>query len=328
MKVLLISADSQKDAKLPNLALMKLSAHHKNKGDLVGFHVSNPDKVYVSVVFDKNKNHAQGIKTWYPNADVEIGGPGLGIPTYLPDEIEHIMPDYSLYPDLDYSMGFTTRGCFRRCDFCIVTKVEGEFREHAPIEEFHNPEFNKVVLMDNNFLKSKNRSKTIEYIRDNDLKVCISQGMDLRIITEEMAEELASINSYNMYFKQRSYIFAWDNFKEYKPIMSGLNEIIKAGIPPKQIMVYVLVGFDTEYWQDAYRLQTLADLGVQPYVMRYNFNRKDKILNGMARWTNSSARFFTACSLQDYKPLKKHTNKIWGSGDQTTIDKQSKRIKK
>lgn len=310
MKVLLVSADSPKDAKLPNLALMKLSAYHKRLGDDVGFHISNPDKVFVSVVFEKNKGHAKGIKTWYPDAEVQVGGPGLGIPNNLPDEIEHIMPDYSLYPEMDYSMGFTTRGCFRKCKFCLVWKLEGKFRENAPIEEFHNLRFNKIVLMDNNFLKSKNRKKTIDYIKEKNLKVCISQGMDLRIVTKEIAEELASINSYNLYFKQRSYIFAWDDFNEHKPIMRGLNEIIKAGINPKKIMVYVLVGYDTEYWQDAYRLQKLADLGVQPYVMRYNFNRKDKVLNGMARWANSRARFFAACSLRDYKPLKKHVKKF------------------
>ncbi len=314
MKVLLISADSPKDAKLPNLALMKLSAHYKSRGDEVGFHISNPDKVFVSVVFEKNKAHAKGIKTWYPDAEVEVGGPGLGVLNYLPDEIEHIMPDYSLYPELDYSMGFTTRGCFRKCKFCIVPKIEGKFRESALIEEFHNPMFNKVVLMDNNFLRSKNRKRTIEYIKENNLKVCISQGMDLRLVTKEIAEELASIKSYNQYFKQRSYIFAWDHFNEYKPIMHGLDLIINAGIKPKQIMVYVLVGFDSEYWQDAYRLQTLADLGIQPYVMRYNFNRKDKVLNGMARWANSRGRFFKACSLRDYKPLKKHLGKLTRPG--------------
>ena len=310
MKVLLISADSRSEAKLPNLALMKLSAYYKRRGDEVGFQVSNPDKVFISVVFEKNKAHAKGIKTWYPRAEVEVGGPGLGVSNYLPDEIEHIMPDYSLYPEIDYSMGFTTRGCFRKCGFCVVPKLEGEFRENAPIEEFHNPLFKKIVLMDNNFLRSKNRKRTLDYVRENDLKVCISQGMDLRIVTKEIAEELASINSYNQYFKQRSYIFAWDHFNEHKPIMRGLDEILKAGINPKQIMVYVLVGFDSEYWQDAYRLQTLVDLGVQPYVMRYNFNRKDKVLNGMARWANSRARFFAACSLRDYKPLKKHLKKF------------------
>lgn len=301
----------QVDGKWPNLALMKLSAYHKKQGDTVGFNTANPDRVYISVIFSKNYAHAKGIPTWYPNAECQIGGPGIGVPSSLPDEAEHIMPDYSLYPDLDYSMGFTTRGCFRKCPFCPVPKLEGVFREHAPVEEFHNPAFKKITIMDNNFLYSENRTRTLDYIRDNKLKVCIHQGMDARILTEEIAVELASVRSYSQHFKRRSYIFAWDNIKDEVPVMRGLDEMIKAGVKPKQLMVYVLIGFDTEYWQDIYRLRTLVKLGVTPFSMIYNFKRTDPALNAIAKWSNR--RYYTVCDIEDYRPLKRlaRTRKIF-----------------
>ena len=108
------------DGKLPNLALMKLSAYHKARGDNVGFNITEPDKVYASVILKKHRHMTDGLGYLYPDAEVSIGGPGYDLKTTLPDEIEFIKPDYSLYPDQYYSMGFATRGCIRNCYFCIV----------------------------------------------------------------------------------------------------------------------------------------------------------------------------------------------------------------
>ncbi|MCM1987606.1 hypothetical protein [Methanococcoides seepicolus] len=116
MNVLLIDVDN----KIPNLALMKISAYHKSIGDNVGFFVSNPDIVYASVVFKQNKHHVDGLKLFYPYVDIRIGESGYDLKSRLPGTIEQMRPDYSLYPDCDYSMGFRTGGCFRNCHFCIV----------------------------------------------------------------------------------------------------------------------------------------------------------------------------------------------------------------
>ena len=116
MKILLV----QVDGKMPNLALMKISSYYKSKGHETGFGFAKPDKVYVSCIFSKNLGHASGIRHYYPDAEFHIGGPGMERPNSLPEEMEHVMPDYSLYPDMDYSMGFTTRGCIRKCAFCIA----------------------------------------------------------------------------------------------------------------------------------------------------------------------------------------------------------------
>ena len=124
MNVLLIDADST----IPNLALMKISAYHKSRGDNVGFNVINPDKVYCSIIFKKNRHIADGLRYFYPDADIDIGGSGYDLKKVLPDEIECMTPDYSLYPDNQSYYGFTTRGCIRHCPFCIVHDKEGRFR--------------------------------------------------------------------------------------------------------------------------------------------------------------------------------------------------------
>ena len=109
MNVLLVDVDS----KIPNLALMKISAWHKAQGDNVGFAIENPDKVYISCVFKKNAGQAKGIARFYPSAEIDIGGSGIDLKKGLPEEIEMIKPDYDLYPST-YSQDYTTRGCGRK----------------------------------------------------------------------------------------------------------------------------------------------------------------------------------------------------------------------
>ena len=152
MKVLLIDIDS----KIPNLALMKISAYYKSRGDNVGFtNTDNPDMIYASVIFRKNKHKVDGIPFMYPGAKIEIGGPGYDLKKTLPDEIEFGKPDYSLYPECDYSIGFSSRGCIRNtktCPFCIVPIKEGAFRRNQHPEEWYNSNFDKIIFLDNNIL--------------------------------------------------------------------------------------------------------------------------------------------------------------------------------
>ncbi len=282
MKVKLV----QLDGSIMNLALGKLATYHRNKGDTVGFNIGVPDLIYYSAIFDwtarKFKNQqplgAKAIYGGYPFNDGK-----------LPLEAEFLIPAYDLW-EVDYSLGYTSRGCIRACPFCIVPKKEGLIRDYQPIWEFHQSDHKRIILLDNNFFASPRWRQNLDYINDNDLKVNFTQGLDLRIMTEEIANHLAKTRSYNHNFNSRSYHFAWDNIKHERKIREGLDRCIDAGIHPNSIFVYVLTGFDTTFAQDLYRCNILwNEYRVHPYVMRFDGNRSDPRSNALARWANRPA---------------------------------------
>jgi len=292
---------TQIDGKMPNLALMKISSYYKAQGHEAGFNVTNPDKVFISCIFSKNMSAARGAAKFYPKAEIQIGGPALMAPNELPKEVEHRMPDYSLYSDMDYSLGFTTRGCIRSCPFCIVHLIEGPFREHAHPSEFHHPDHEKIVFFDNNFTASTNFAETLSYLRDHGLRGCFNQGLDARLITEEKATQLVEAKLWNLHFTRPTWYFSWDLIEEEDDILRGLNRMMDAGASKHNLKVYVLVGFNTTHDQDYYRVKKLIDMGIEPFVMKYNGMRRDKWLNSLTRWVNR--RFYKSCDFQDYKPL-------------------------
>jgi len=275
----------QIDGKYPNLALMKLSSYHKAQGDKVGLNLGNPDKIYISCIFSQNLSQAQGIGLFYPNADVLVGGPALGIPNHIPEYAEHVMPDYSLY-DIDYSLGYTQRGCPNACGFCIVPKLEGPFREYAEIKEFHHPDHDKIVIYDNNFLASALYKKKLDYINENDLKVNFNQGLDARLVTEKVACELAETKAHSFHFNHRYYHFAWDLMPNSDKIIEGLQNMLNAGVTERRLIVYVLVGYNTTHEEDLYRVNKIIEMGMDPYIMRYNHRKDDKFLNALKEWCN------------------------------------------
>jgi hypothetical protein len=282
MRILLVDADSKKG--FPNLALMKLSAYYKQQGfetDLIlGIPKTAPlityDKVFISCIFFQNREKVLDYVSQFDNA--VIGGSGFDLDIRLDDDIEHIMPDYSLY-NADFSMGFTSRGCIRDCGFCIVPQKEGMIRDNAPITEFLAHD--KVVLLDNNFQASPKWRENIHYIIDHDLKVNFNQGLDIRILTKEFAELLAQTRYYSWNFRHRGLYFAFDNMRYEKKVWQGIDILEDVGINLKNVLFYVLVGYNTTEEQDLYRIQSLTERGVHPYVMPYN-GYKTKL----TRWVN------------------------------------------
>jgi len=288
------------DSKCHNLALMKLSAYHKQKGDEVEFY--NPlwhstyDKVYCSKIFQKSHEN-----DGYVKENMICGGSGFEYLTLLPEYIEHIKPDYNLY-NLKYSLGFTTRGCIRKCKFCIVPEKEGKIREHAEVEEFLNAKSNVVVLLDNNFLALPSHIKKLQKYIDKGWRMDFNQGLDARLVNKENAKLLAKI-------KYKEIIrFAWDNIKDETEIISGLELVIKAGIRPRNITVYVLIGFDTTFEEDLYRIQRLRDIkdergSIKAYVMNYNNSLKSRKYKDFMRWVNRPW-IFKSCTWEEYKKWK------------------------
>ena len=277
MKIALLSYDN----KLPNLALMKLSTHHKSLGDKVGLfnHIKEPDRVYVSVIFPKNKIKAMSIKYLYPNTEFIYGGSGIDY-YKLTHNIEHLRPDYNLF-NTDISMGFMTRGCFRKCSFCIVRDKEGYLKFNAHLKEFVDPSHDKVSLFDNNILAWKDLS-LLQEIKDSGLKVDFNQGLDIRLITKENAKLLSELKYYNYKFKQRTLKFAYDNSKIN--IDTGYKLLTEYGVKPKEMFFYVLA-YPDQFEDALKRVKYIISLGCKPYVMRYNqITTPD--LTKLARWVN------------------------------------------
>jgi len=279
---------------------MKISAYHKRKGDEVEFYNSlwgyTYNIIYCSKIFRKShKNDG------YIRKRMVCGGSGFEYLTLLPKYIEHIKPDYELY-DLKYSLGFTTRGCIRKCKFCIVPEKEGKIREHAEVEEFLNPKSNIVVLLDNNFLALPSHIKKLQKYIDKGWRMDFNQGLDARLVNKENAKLLARIKH------KETIRFAWDNVKDETEIIKGLDLIIKAGIRPRNITVYTLIGFDTTFKEDLYRIQRLREIKdeqgpVKAYAMNYNNELKSRKYKDFMRWVNNPW-IFKSCDWEEYRKWK------------------------
>lgn len=277
------------NSKYHNLALMKLSTYHKQKGDEVEFY--NPlwkqtyHMVYVSKIFKKKSRE----ELYIPENAIR-GGSGFSLEIKLPEKTEHIIPDYSLY-NLDYSLGFTTRGCIRNCGFCIVRQKEGNIKEHAEVEEFKNPKSNVIVLLDNNFLALPSHIKKLQKYINKGWKMDFNQGLDIRLINKENAKLLAKVKHYKQIH------FAWDLMNYEKQVKEGLKILFKVGIKPYHIMVMMLCNYNTDFKEDMYRFNKLISLGVDPFVMIYEKGNRE--IRDFARWVNK--RIYKACNWEDYK---------------------------
>jgi hypothetical protein len=268
------------DSKIPNIALMKISAWHKAHGDTVGFDIQDPDKVYISCIFKKNADQARGVATYYPDAQVDIGGCGISLSKELPLEIEMIKPDYDLYPS-QYSQGYTTRGCIRKCPFCIVPEKEGKIKEWQHPSEFHDLRFDTCMIMDNNLFAAPDawQKSVYTWFIDNKIKMLSPQGWDVRLLTPDRAKYLKSIKKgeYRIHF-------AWDDIKIESAVERGIQMLKDAGFNLNHdISFYVLVGYNSTFEEDVYRCNKLRDWGVASFVMPY---KKNKQINALARWAN------------------------------------------
>jgi len=274
MNIALIDIDS----KIPNLALMKLSAYHKKNNnivDLVGELDSRQyDVVYASKIFND---------TSFPNlpSTAIIGGTGSGFTMVLPDKIEHLYPDYSLY-NCDYAIGFTSRGCNRKCPFCVVPEKEGRWRPNADIYEFWRGQ-DKIMLLDNSLNTDHGYFKYIlNQLIESKARINFSQGLDIRYLNDEQAELLTHVRLWKRIH------FAWDLMPTERAVRSGVRILEKYSLKNKA-MFYVLIGHNTTHEEDLYRVEELRSMGVDPFVMPYD--RKDDYQRKFARYVNHKAVF-------------------------------------
>ena len=288
----------QVDGKIPNLALMKVCGYHETIGDEVS--------VYDGILFAEQYDiiYASKLFGFTPMPQIPdnmiIGGTGIDFYNKLPVEIENATPSYSLYPNCDYHLGFSMKGCRFNCKFCCVPKKEGRPYNYNAIDEILiNPNGgNRLMLLDNDFFGGENWKGNLERIIELKLKVCFVQGLNIRIITDEQAELLSKCDYRNSKFNKKYLTFAWDKFRDEKLIINGIERCVRSGRPTKNMQFFVLIGFDTTPEQDMHRVEMLRNLGAMPYVMPYN--KDDKYQKAFTRWVNHRA-IFNSVKWKDYK---------------------------
>lgn len=311
MKIGLIDVDGHN---YPNLPLMKISAWHKSQGDVVEWYdtwnglFAPYDVVYMSKVFSFTPDYTQPIYA----KEVHKGGSGYCISLVdgkevfdkakdkdLPYEIDHIYPDYTLYPDFaDTAFGFLTRGCPRGCDFCHVKTKEGLISHKvSDLKEFWNGQEN-IELLDPNILACKEWKDLLQQLIDSKAKVNFNQGLDIRLMTEEKAEMLSKIPI-------KAIHFAWDRYEDKDLVQPKFKMFRKMSkIQNKKLQVYVLCGdreqkiLDT----DLERIYWLKDNGYAPYVMLYNKENlpRGHELKRLQRYVNNRFVFWTCPSFDEY----------------------------
>lgn len=289
----------QVDGKLPNLALMKICAYHERMGDTVSWYDGalfndNYDKIYASKIF------AFSPMPELPKDKSVIGGTGIDFYNKLPSEIENETPSYTLYPNCDYHLGFSMKGCRFSCSFCCVPKKEGKPYKYSSIDGILiNPNGGKkLVLLDNDFFGSGDWEINLKRIIELGLKVNFNQGLNIRILTQRQADLLAKCKYYNLHFTSRYLTFAWDRYEDREDIMRGIEKCDNAGIRRDHLQFFVLIGYNTTPEQDLDRVMTLKEMGCLPFVMPYN--KFDDYQKRFARWVNMRAVFKTV-KWEDYE---------------------------
>lgn len=221
----------------PNYALMKISAWHNAQGDTVEWWVPvlHYDRVYSSKVFDFTPDNPD-----LPD-DAIRGGTGyrdIPISRELPPEIDAMQPDYSIYPDCDYAIGYLTRGCPNHCRWCVVPRKEGQIRSYRRWQEIVRHDTDKLVLMDNNILACEHGIKQLEGLIGTGYQIDLNQGMDARLVTDDIADILSRLKWI------RFIRFSCDQKSQIKPIRRTIELLGRHGVKPYRIFIYLLVTAD------------------------------------------------------------------------------------
>lgn len=291
----------------PSLPLMKLSANHKRLGDEVEMYsiFEQYDLVYASKTFSFTSDIDE---EYAVRADNLIkGGTGYCISVVdgkevfdesknasLPREIEHIYPDYGLYPEHSFALGFLTRGCPRGCGFCVVGKKEGRCSQQvAELSEFWRGQ-REIKLLDPNILACRDHERLLRDLAESGAKIDFTQGLDIRLTNPDNIKLLNAVKTPMLHF-------AWDNprddlteyFKRFSELTTAKTQRSKA--------VFVLTNFDSTLDEDLYRIYTLRDLGYTPYVMIYQKETAPREIRRLQRWCNARWIIGSCPDFKDYK---------------------------
>lgn len=280
MRILLL----QLDGSLPNVALMRLAAHHRGLGDNVELRrVGNaaavqpelgtqPDRVYASLIFERTKPVARALLQARP--DAVVGGTGWDLATTLESVgVETLEQDYTVYPTFRRSIGFTQRGCRLKCPFCVVPRKEGPIRQEQTVAELWRgePWPRQLHLLDNDFFGQPAWRERIAEIREGDFEVSFTQGINARVLDDDVAVAVASVKYRDDAMRRRRIYTAWDSKGDERRLFAGLHRLVAAGVAPSSIMVYMLIGYWPNETHDdrEHRRTRLREFGADPYPMPF-----------------------------------------------------------
>lgn len=305
LTVRLIDVDSHN---FPNIALMKLSAWHKAQGDSVDWYrpllePEQPDIVYMSKVFSFTPDYPYAINA----KRIVKGGTGYhislndrGREVYdktndepLPNVVESMFPDYSIYPQYDYAVSMTSRGCPRCCPFCHVSKKEGRFSvKVADVSDYWNGQ-KHIEVLDPNITACRDKRELFRQYRETNATICFNQGLDIRLLNGDDIEDINHIRIKDLHF-------AWDNPKDdleqkFKDFAKGFRRKSNIG------MVYVLTNFNSTMEENLHRIYVLRDLGFDPYVMVYDKPNAPQEIRDLQRWCNNKIIFKSCKNFSDYE---------------------------
>lgn len=290
----------------PNLALMRISSYHKKQGDMVSWWWSDfehYDIVYMSKIFSNQYTLDREAPL---NADKIIeGGTGYAIDLEkgkekyyknldinLPQEIEVMFPDYSIYPQYDFAVSMTSRGCPRGCPFCIVGKKEGlRSVKVANVDDFYKGQ-KTIEVLDPNITACSDKIDLLNQYLETKAQINFNQGLDIRMLNEKDIEILNKMRLGTLHF-------AWDNPKE--DLIQNFANFAKQFRRNSNLgMVYVLTNFNSTMEENLYRIYALRDLGYDPYVMIYNKPNSPKEIRKLQRWCNNKFIFKSVNNFSDY----------------------------
>ncbi len=289
MNIGLIDVDSHN---FPNLALMKISAYHKNRGDDVEWWngLKHYDLVYKSKVF--TELYSADIEYCINAEKIIGGGTGYDLKNKLPYEVEHTYPDYSLYGVKEKAIGHLTRGCPRNCPFCIVSEKEGNVHTVAELSEFWEGQ-KEIVLMDSNITASKDCERHFDALIESKAPINFEGGHDIRSLTDKGADQLNRMRTSMIHFAWDNYEFdTYDCLKRFRPLLDKED---------RKLRVYVLTNFNTDHEQDLERVYKLIELGYDPYIMIYDKPHSPKVTRKMQRWCNNKYIFRSCEKFEDYQ---------------------------